>query len=97
MKLPALCRWLSTHEAGALLVAGLPTCRSGAGLSGVMGQGVCLLERSEDRFIDTLRQRSYSVLIFSSLSTLAVMDSSTELVPLIHAPPSRRRSSGKGP
>ena len=58
---------------------------------------VCLLERSEDRFIDTLRQRSYSVLIFSSLSRLAVMDSSTELVPLIHAPPSRRRSSGKGP
>ena len=65
--------------------------------AGVMGQGVCLLERSEDRFIDTLRQRSYSVLIFSSLSRLAVMDSSTELVPLIHAPPSRRRSSGKGP
>ncbi len=39
----------------------------------------------------TLRQRSYWVLIFSSLSRLAVMDSSTELVPLIHSPPSRRR------
>ena len=55
------------------------------------GKGVCLLEHSEDRFMDTLRQRSYSVLIFSSLSRLAVMDSSTELVPLIHAPPSRSR------
>jgi len=44
-----------------------------------------------------IKRRSYSVLIFSSLSRLAVMDSSTELVPLIHAPPSRRRSSGKGP
>jgi len=44
-----------------------------------------------------LRHRSYSVLAFSSLSRLAAMDSSTELVPLIHAPPSRRRSSGKGP
>ena len=32
------------------------------------------------------RQRSYSVLIFSSLCRLAVMDSSTELVPLIHCP-----------
>jgi hypothetical protein len=52
-------------------------------------------------FIDTLRQRPYSVLIFSSLSRLAIMDSSTELFPLIHAPPSRRResriSSDKGP
>jgi len=45
----------------------------------------------------SLGQWPYSVLIFSSLSRLAVMDSSTELVPLIHAPPSRRRSSGKGP
>jgi hypothetical protein len=51
---------------------------------------------SDDRFI-TVRQRAYSELIFSSLSRVAVMDSSTELVPLIHAPPSRRRSSGKGP
>ena len=66
-------------------------------LLGATGQGVCLLERSEDRFIITLRQRSYSVLIFSSLSRLAVMDSRIELVPLIHAPPSPRRSSGKGP
>jgi hypothetical protein len=64
---------------------------------GDMGQGVRLLERPEDRFIDTLRQRPYSVLIFSSLSRLAVMDSSTELVPLIHAPPSSRSSSEKGP
>jgi hypothetical protein len=56
-----------------------------------VGQGVCLLERSQDRFVDMLRQRPYSVLIFSSLSRLAVMDSSTELVPLIHAPPSCRR------
>jgi hypothetical protein len=39
----------------------------------------------------TLRQRSYSVLIFLSFSRLAVMDSRTELVPLIHSPPSRRR------
>ena len=62
-----------------------------------VGQGVCLLERSQDRFVDMLRQRPYSVLIFSSLSRLAVMDSRTELVPLIHAPPSLRRSSGKGP
>jgi hypothetical protein len=54
-------------------------------------------ERPEGRFIDTPRQRSYPVLIFSSLSRLAVMDSSTGLVPLIHAPPSRRRSPGKGP
>lgn len=44
-----------------------------------------------------LDERSYTVLIFSSLSRLAVMDSSTELVPLIHAPPSRRRSAGNGP
>ena len=44
-----------------------------------------------------LWHRSYSVLAFSSLSRLAAMDSSTELVPLIHAPPSHRRSSGKGP
>jgi len=66
-------------------------------LPGDIGQGVCLLERSEERFINRLRQRPYSLLIFSSLSRLAVMDSSTELVPLIHAPPSRRRSSGKGP
>jgi len=56
-----------------------------------------LFERSEGRFVNTLPQRSYSILIFSSLSRLAAMDSSTELVPLIHAPPSRRRSSGKGP
>jgi len=60
--------------------------------TGVLGQGVCLLERSEGRFINSLRQRSYSALIFSSLSRLAVMDSSTELVPLIHAPPSCRRN-----
>jgi len=40
---------------------------------------------------------SYPVLMVSSLSRLAVMDSSTELVPLIHAPPSLRRSSGRGP
>ena len=51
----------------------------------------CLAHRQIPR--DTLRQRSYSVLIFSSLSRLAVMDSRTELVPLIHDPPSRRRSS----
>ena len=38
-----------------------------------------------------------SVLIFSSLSRLAVMDSSTELFPLIHAPPSRRRIGGFPP
>jgi hypothetical protein len=50
-----------------------------------------------DRSIGTLWKRSYSVLIFSSLSRLAAMDSRTGLVPLIHAPPSRRRSSGKGP
>ena len=61
------------------------------------GAGVCMLERPEDRSIETLRQRSYSVQMFSSLSRLAAMDSSTGLVPLIHAPPSRRRSSGKGP
>ena len=41
--------------------------------------------------------RFYSVLIFWSLFRLAVMDSDTELVPLIHAPPSLKRSSGKGP
>jgi len=41
--------------------------------------------------------RCYSVLTFSSLSRVDVMDSSTELLPLIHAPPSRKRSSGKGP
>ena len=34
---------------------------------------------------------------FWSLSRLAAMDSDTELVPLIHAPPSLKRSSGKGP
>ena len=38
-----------------------------------------------------LRRRSYLVMIFSSLSRLAVMDASTELFPLIHAPPSRNR------
>jgi hypothetical protein len=37
------------------------------------------------------RQRSYAVVIFSSLSRLAVIDSSTELFPLIHAPPSLNR------
>jgi hypothetical protein len=46
----------------------------------------CSMEREH-----ALRQRSYSVLISSSLSRLAVMDSSSELVPLIHSPPSRRR------
>ena len=45
----------------------------------------------------TPRHRFYSVLIFASISRLAAMDSSTELDPLIHAPPSLRRSSGKGP
>jgi hypothetical protein len=40
---------------------------------------------------------TYSMLIFSSLSRLAAMDSRTELDPLIHDPPSLRRSSGKGP
>lgn len=64
---------------------------------GVTGQGVCQLERSEDRVLDAIQQRSYLVLIFSSISRLAVIDSRTGMVPLIHAPPSRRRSSGKGP
>jgi len=41
--------------------------------------------------------RSYSMLIFSSLSKLAVMDSSTGLLPLIQVPPSRRRSAGNAP
>lgn len=45
----------------------------------------CSMEREH-----TLRQRSYWTLIFSSFSRLALMDSSTELVPLIHSPPSRR-------
>jgi hypothetical protein len=36
---------------------------------------------------------SYSVLIFSSFSRLAAMDWRTELVPLIHVPPSWRRES----
>src|SRR5580658_8812889 len=42
---------------------------------------------------------SYPVLIFSSLSRLAFMDSSTELDPLIQAPSSRRRVWGfsRGP
>jgi hypothetical protein len=59
-------------------------CRPGwiggqsAGHQCVMGQRVCLLGRSAYRFIDTLRQRSYSVLIFSNFSRLTVMDSSTE-------------------
>ncbi len=35
--------------------------------------------------------QDYSVLIFSSLSRLPVIDSSTELDPLIHSPPPRRR------
>ena len=59
--------------------------------AGIRRQRVRLLERSEDHFIDTLRQRSYLVMIFSSLSRLAVMDSSTEFFPLIHAPPSRNK------
>jgi hypothetical protein len=45
----------------------------------------------------SLWHRFYSMLIFWSLSRLAVMDSDTEVVPLIHAPPSLKRSSGKGP
>src|SRR5665213_1184743 len=65
--------------------------------TGGMGQGVCPPERYKDRSMDALRRHSYSVLIFSSLSRLADMESSTELVPLIHDPPSLRRSSGKGP
>jgi hypothetical protein len=40
---------------------------------------------------DAPAARSYLVLIFSSLSKLAVMDSRTELLPLIHAPPSCSR------
>ena len=47
-----------------------------------------MLERSADLVMDTLRQQRYSVLIFSSLSRLAAMDSDTEFLPLIHAPPS---------
>jgi hypothetical protein len=94
-----VARWPAS---GALaLLAGGSISRNGTAKkrheAGVRGQGVCLLEPSEDRGIGMLRQRSYSVLIFSSLSRLAAMDSSTELVPLIHAPPSRRRASGKGP
>ena len=36
------------------------------------------------------------MLILWSLSRLAVMDSDTELVALIHSPPSLKRSSGQG-
>jgi hypothetical protein len=77
-------------------------------VAGRARQGACMYPEKRRRsdvaawsadgdIVDTLRQRSYSAVIFSSLSRLAVMDSSTELVPLIHVPPSRRRSSGKGP
>jgi hypothetical protein len=85
---------------GRTLTALVRGVLSASCITGDMGQGVCPLESSEDRFIDTLRQRPYSVLIFSSLSRLAIMDSRTELVPLIHDPPSRRDwriSSDKGP
>jgi hypothetical protein len=87
------CSRIRANYAGSR--AALQRCRPGR-----CGTGVCPLERSEDRFIHPLWQRSYLVLIFSSLSRLAVMDSSTELPPLIHAPPSRRRDrriSSKGP
>src|SRR6202035_1812568 len=77
------CRWLVTIDRQP------DSAGFNRALSRVLGQGVCLPERPKGRFINTLRQRSYSVLIFSSLSRLAFMDSSTELFPLIHAPPSR--------
>jgi hypothetical protein len=69
---------------GSPAVAGIRSCLCPA----IMGQGVSLLKRFESRFLVTIRQRSYSVLILSSLSRVAVMDSSIELFPLIHVPPS---------
>ena len=68
---------------------------------GVRGQGACRALATRTRPGDWPQTRfrpwSYSVLIASSLSRLAVIDSNTELDPLIHAPPSLKRSPGKGP
>jgi hypothetical protein len=76
----AKCRLSQLRAPG--LIPQKSTRRSGPTRSATAG----LIQREH-----TLRQRSYSELIFSSLSRLAVMDSSTELVPLIHSQPSRRR------
>ena len=55
------------------------------------------LPKAQEVTIFAREQLPYSTQIFSSFLRLALIDSSTELLPLIHNPPSRRSSSGIGP